>query len=256
MISFFKECLHFFLIPTNVFWLLIIFAGILRNRKKILAFRILVFALGWLFLTGTRWIPDLLVYGLEKQYNVLDPDSTMKGLPILVLGGGSVYDEAISPQDRLSANSMARMLEGMRLFHEINSPALIFSGNSPSSLKSQAAITRDAALALGIQENSIHLLEQPTTTEEEAVAFSREFGNRYDRFILVTSDIHMPRAMYIFKQMGLQPIPAPGDPILRSLENTDKTKFMRVRWWKSYKNNFDKFTAAMHEYIGLLWAKI
>ena len=210
----------------------------------------LIVGLVWLLVTGTKWIPDLLVYGLEKQYPTFQPDSTYAGLPVLVLGGGSIFDRNVASQDRLSPNSLARLSEGIRLYHALGRPLLVFSGYSSRKGVTQAAITRDAAISLGIPKEKISILEQPSTTEEEALVYKKYFGYKNPKLILVTSDIHMPRAMYLFRKAGLQPVAAPADVILR--KRTGHSSF----WWSSHKNNFDKFTAALHEYIGLLWARM
>jgi uncharacterized SAM-binding protein YcdF (DUF218 family) len=250
MIYFLKWGINFFIIPLNVFWVCIIFAFLWRNTKPKRVRNILFFSVLWLLITGTKFIPDLMVYGLEKQYPALMPDSALMNKPVMVLGGGSVYDISISPQDRLSSNSLARLNEGIRLYHAFDRPIMVFSGYSLKNGVTQAAITRDAAVSLGIPKEKIFILEQPSTTEEEALAYKNIFGQKNPDLILVTSDIHMPRAMYLFRQAGLDPVPAPSDHILRKDHTHD------TFWWSSHKNNFDKFSAAMHEYIGLVWAKL
>lgn len=248
MIFFIKWIINFFIIPINLFWVCTIFAFLWRNTKPKRARNILYFSVFWLLITGTKFIPDLLVYGLEKQYHTLIPDSTLMNIPVMVLGGGSVYDISVSPQDRLSPNSLARLTEGIRLYHFLDQPMMVFSGYSSKKGVTQAAITRDAAISLGIQKDKIYILQQPSTTEEEALAYKKYFGKKHPDLILVTSDIHMPRAMYLFRKVGLNPVAAPADHILRIDTTFDSM------WWSSHKNNFDKFSAAMHEYIGLVWA--
>lgn len=250
MISLIKFLIEFCIIPWNVFWIVLILAFLFRYKNKKTTKNLLIVGLVWLLLTGTKWIPDLLVYGLEKQYPTFQPDSTYARMPVMVLGGGSIFDRDVASQDRLSPNSLARLTEGIRLYHALDRPLLVFSGYSSVNGVTQAAITREAAISLGIPEEKISILEQPSTTEEEALAYKKQFGHRHPELILVTSDIHMPRAMYLFEKAGLQPIAAPADVILR--KRTGHTSF----WWSSHKNNFDKFSAAMHEYIGLIWAGI
>ncbi|MBK6365651.1 MAG: hypothetical protein IPF52_20105 [Saprospiraceae bacterium] len=87
--------------------------------------------MSWLLITGTKWVPDLLVHGLEKQYDILDLTKMyVRGnVFILVLGGGSTFDLGISPQDRLSNNSLARLNE-VFVKSIPDSKLLVFSGFS------------------------------------------------------------------------------------------------------------------------------
>lgn len=261
MVDLLKNIIDFLIHPMNVFWSGIGLYFLLNFRKSKKAKFILYASLFWLFITGTGWLPDLMVYGLEKQYHTLIPESRLKNLPILVLGGGSVYDPSVAPQERLLSASRSRFLEGVRLYYLLNEPLFICSGYSARQSVTQAAITKEAAEELGIPAEKIRILEEPATTQEEANYYKRYFGEEYPELILVTSDIHMPRAVKLFRKAGLRPLPAPADHILLNPEHnaskTDfKNKFPGNSWWISDRSNFQKFYAAMHEYLGLIWSDI
>jgi uncharacterized SAM-binding protein YcdF (DUF218 family) len=261
VIDVFKNGIDFIIVPLNVFWSLLIIAFIILKKNPKFAKALCITAVIWIFITGTKFLPDLLVYGLERQYKTLEVDSALFGLPILVLGGGAIYDINIPEQDRLIPASLSRLNEGIRLFYALDRPALIFSGYSLKKNISLGEITKEAAVNLGIPNEKIIVLNEPTTTAEEAISFKKYFGNKSNTFILVTSDVHMPRAMYLFRKAGLNPIPAPTDHILRFqskyiTKDSGTNKNLSIfTWWNSNKNNFDKYSSAMHEYIGLLWAR-
>lgn len=262
MISVLKTTVEFLTSPMNLISIGVLASFLLKNTHPKLAGKCLFFSLVWLFLTGTRFLPDILVYQLEKQHDVLQPDNSVYGLPIIVLGGGSTNDLDIPAQEQLSHPSLARLTEGIRLYWAIDPAFIVFSGHSSKGHTSQAKITKLAAIDLGIPENKIRILEEPTTTEEEAMEYKNVFGNKYPDIVVVTSDIHMPRATYLFRKHGLNPIPAPSDHILKVC-HSDKNKyagkfsnFIQLFWsLQSGAGNFQKFSAAMHEYIGLLWAR-
>lgn len=252
----------------NIFWILIGLYFVSGYKKYKHQIRFLYAALIWMLVTGTKWMPDLMVYGLEKQYDAfsLEDEVGQDSVYIHVLGGGGNNDPDIPKQERLSQASLARMSEGIRIHRMIPNSKLIFSGYSSTKTVTQAALTKEAAIALGISKEDIIILETPSTTEEEALTYKSAFGKSDAKIILVTSDAHMPRAMYLFKKHGLDPVAAPSDHILkRHYGKPDVLGFEGVSassilsgnyWWKSHRSNFDKFYLAMHEYIGLLWAKM
>ena len=268
MIGFLKAIVDFLIQPMHIFWILIAIYIISRKKAYRKSERFLYVALIWLAITGSKWLPDLMVNGLEKQYSSYSEDTSDgdENVIIQVLGGGSYYDLDIPAQERLSGTSLARMSEGIRIYHSIPGSKMIFSGFSSTGNVTQAAITKDAAIAMGVSESDISIHEQPETTEEEAIAYKKAVGEINTKLILVTSDIHMPRAMYLFRKHGLDPVAAPSDHILkRQYRKADISMFEGPSafsvlsgdyWWRSHRSNFDKFNAAMHEYIGLLWAKM
>jgi uncharacterized SAM-binding protein YcdF (DUF218 family) len=224
-----------------------------RKKSAIKANWILYATLFWLITTHTRYVPDLMVYALECRYDKLNITSELEHLPILILGGGSVNDANLTPADKLSDNSLSRTVEGLRIYHAVGEKSkMVFSGYAASGGRTQAELGKDAALSLGIDPESIIVLSAPKTTEEEVLAYKNAFGKSSNKLILVTSDIHMPRAVLLFKKYGLDPIPAPTNSLLR----LPSGKIGLGNWWKSHRHNADKFSMAMHEYIGLLWAKI
>lgn len=252
MIKILKWIVHLLINPFLVFWLLTGIYFYQRFRKKSASHLWLYVALLWLLITGTRYVPDLLVYGLESRYDTyhpnVKPDSTLQTY-IMILGGGSYADPEISPVEKLSRISLLRLNEGIRQYLLHPGSVLVFSGYS-SNPPSQARLGAEAATSLGIPPEDIAILDQPKTTEEEVQAFKSFISDQNYRLILVTSDIHMPRAVRWFRQYGLDPIPAPGGSILRKDSRNKKW------WWASDVSNFSKFSSACHEYIGLAFARL
>lgn len=200
-----------------------------------------------------------MVFGLERQYEVYSPSASLDNRDVFihVLGSGGINGPGLPDQEKLWSTSTARMLEGMRLYRLLPGSKLIFSGYSSTNDVTQAMLSKGAAIALGIDSSDIILLEKPSTTEEEALACRELLETASGQLIVVTSDIHMPRAMYLFEQVGLKPIAGPSDHILKSRCNDGSLPFCnKESWWQSDKGNFQKFSAAMHEYIGLLWARM
>ena len=70
-----------------------------------------------------------------------------------------------------------------------------------------------------------------------------------DRFILVTSASHMRRSQALFRKLGMDPIAAPTD-----YESTGQG--LRLSDFYPSVGELHKADLALHEYLGLAWAKL
>lgn len=240
--------LHHFANPVWLLWALAIGFFACRRFQRPRAARMFAWAgVLWLFLISTSPLPLWLARGLEARHPVLDP----AGLPretswqIMVLGGGHTNDPAVTPADRLSAEALGRLAEGIRLHRLLPGSKLVFSGFSTTGQPSQAENLAMAAVDLGVSPADTLVLTEPTRTSEEARAYVARFGA--DRpTILVTSAIHLPRAIGWFRQAGADPIPAPA---------THAVKFAPGRATYHFIPSPSKIGLmhqALHEYGGLL----
>lgn len=181
-----------------------------KNRKIYLACS----AVGVLLfiVCSTSYIPLKLIDSIEQNFDPLTIqklDNT-KCYYIYVLGAGSVADNRLPATMNLSTATLTRLVEGVRIYNQLNKRILVTSAASKDEFLSQAKISKEAAVSLGVKERDIQMLETPTTTLEEAKAFKKRFGIN-KTVILVTSAMHMPRAVEIFSDQGIKVIPAPTD---------------------------------------------
>ncbi|MBX9889390.1 MAG: YdcF family protein [Flavobacteriaceae bacterium] len=161
---------------------------------------------------STSYVPNILVYSIEKKNTIINFQAldTNKRYHIYVLGAGASTNDGIPATTNLHPTTLARLVEGIRIYNYLQKSILITSAASSNILKSQAQITKEAAMILGVKSEKIMMLETPTSTYEEAIAFRERFGTSKN-IILVTSALHMPRAVEIFTDQGLTVIPAPTD---------------------------------------------
>jgi uncharacterized SAM-binding protein YcdF (DUF218 family) len=68
------------------------------------------------------------------------------------------------------------------------------------------------------------------------------------RIILVTSSLHMSRSVFLFKQQGLDVIPAPTD--LYSNRQVD------WRYYLPAGDGLNNTQYVLHEYLALLWYRL
>ncbi len=156
-------------------------------------------------------MPKKLIASIESAYNPIN----LYGLDnnaayyIHVLGTGATMDSKLPPTMNLGQEPLKRLIEGVRLNKHLNHAVLVTSAASKKLDKCQAEIAKVAAISLGVDSSDIKMLKTPMNTLEEAQAFKTEFGTD-KQLILVTSAVHMPRAVEIFRDQGLNVIAAPS----------------------------------------------
>ena len=167
---------------------------------------------------------------------------------VVVLGGYHRSDERRPVSALLSSTSMVRLSEGIRL-HNLNPGSTLnlsgYGGNDPIS---NAEAMARVAQAYGVLSDSINIEETPKDTAEEARVWAQQLKGK--QVVLVTSATHMPRAMYLFEQAGMRPLPAPTN--FRSSE----PELTYWRNWLPSASALDLTRAAWHEYLGLGWARL
>ena len=195
---------------------------------------------------SSTFCSDALLRPLEHRYPPLVVSPSGAGAPaasfIVVLGGGANHDPDVSITSHLAPEQMARLIEGVRLHREIPGSKLILSGGADN-----ANGMTEIAEALGTRAEDIRRLAEPRDTEEESQQIAPIVGDQ--RFILVTSAWHMPRAMGLFRKRGMQPVAAPTDYLApqRRVESDD----LAPDGYKLYMSQ-----TAIYEYLGLAWERL
>jgi uncharacterized SAM-binding protein YcdF (DUF218 family) len=159
---------------------------------------------------------------------------------IVVLGGGGVsYTSGTMEISTLSESSALRLLEGLRLWKQLDPAWFVVSGgdNPDAGLLTAESETMQATLIkLGVPEERLLLEAGSANTHDQALNLRPIFmENEIERFLLVTSPTHMRRAYLTFVHAGLDPIPAAslehsqakgslGKSILPSLDALDASR--------------------------------
>jgi uncharacterized SAM-binding protein YcdF (DUF218 family) len=125
---------------------------------------------------------------------------------------------------------------------------LVLSGGIVFDPKPEARTMFAVASALGVNQVNITLDIASKDSKDQALRIKEITGN--ERFVLVTSASHLPRAMALFQAQGMNPIPAPTDFWLKESQSVNPGDFFpRI-------GNLKKMERAVHEYLGILWAKL
>ncbi|MCK9414434.1 MAG: YdcF family protein [Prolixibacteraceae bacterium] len=203
-----------------------------------------------LLLVSTSFLPDALVVNLEGKFTSCKTDELQvkENLHILVLGAGYTNDDRFQANDQLSEEALVRLSEGIRILNKTKGSTLVTSGWSGRREDvPQAEVLAKTAILLGVDSARVVKQILPENTRMEATEYKRLFGDTAP-LVIVTSAIHMYRAMYWFQKAGLNPIPAPTCHLVK------KGKKSSPWYWIPSSNNIRKMESAMHEYAGIVWA--
>jgi len=234
------------LLYPPVFCLLLAIAGafLAGSRKWARSGRIsLAVGLAGLFLLSLPVLQRPFVQWMEID---AVPPVDGKIAAIVVLGGGvraTVGDAP--PTHGLSATSLARAVEGIRLAGLHPGVPLVFTGGRIGDHPASSEKMADLARGFGIDPGRILAFPTPTSTAEEARRTAEALGG--GRIFLVSSALHLPRALLLFEAEGFNPLPAPTDFLAddRPLRVRDFLPSAGTWWnWQRY----------FHEVYGRLWA--
>ncbi len=255
-----KDLLSLLIMPIPVLYLLIIIAVVFYLLKKRKAAKVMLMVSGlWFLVISTGFFPKRLINNLEKKYQQIS-DSTLNELPdsfnIIVLGAGFSDDKSLTPNNQLTYLALGRLVEAVRIRnklcgmkHEACGLRIIMSGYTGRAKISQAMVYYRAGLMLGLDSAEMDISDQPKDTQAEAYEYLKKFGKQ-EKLIVVTDATHMPRAMKIFRDAGIDAVAAPTNFFLKH-----GTKESRLNWMPSADNIFT-LELAVHEYVGMFWYKI
>jgi len=182
------------------------------QRRRLAA---VLVGLGWLWLLvwSLPAASAALRMALESDYPIVAVAALPQAPAIVVLGG------AIKPPDRrqplpMLGDSSDRVWHAARLYHAGKAPLLLLSGGSDPAVNnlSEARAMQWFLRDLGVPSQAL-LLEEDSRTTQENAAFSAAILKRrgIDRVLLVTSALHMRRALAHFEAQGIKVVPAATD---------------------------------------------
>lgn len=157
----------------------------------------------WLCFSASSCKPliDHLALPLEQAHPAFNhPELQHKMQHILVLGCSHSNQSALPLTSQLAACSLARITEGIRLWRQQPTALLHFSGHLATTQQQHTEIARQFAVAMGVPASQIVLHPAPGNTRQEAQALTEVIGQ--DSAVLVTSAMHLPRAMRWFAYYG------------------------------------------------------
>ncbi len=225
---------------------------LLRWRR--LAITLLAGNMLLLFTLSTPWGMVLLTKPLEASAPALTVDAvTASSAQAIVLLSGAIY--AAAPEynklDSVMPGTLARMQYAAWLKRQTQLPLLVSGGsvygNGASIAEVMARVLRDEL------NTAVTWNETSSRNTEENAKYTADMlmPHNINRILLVTDASHMPRARRYFQRYGFDVVAAPT----RFYSTGDYSG----RPWAYYypsAYNFERSVAALHEYLGLVIARI
>lgn len=212
-------------------------------------------ALAWIGIValiagGILPLGTALILPLEQRFPA--PHGRLPEGPIagIILLGGYEDGRITAARGTLTLNEAGeRLTEAAVLAHRLPTLRLIVSGGAGVILREDREATGEIAdflATIGVARERIVLEKRSTTTYENAV-YTRDLIKPQpdQRWILVTSAAHMPRAVGTFRKLGFDIIAWPAD--FRTKDSGDV-----MRAFGSVPAGLRRLDDAAQEWVGLL----
>jgi len=195
-----------------------------------------------LFLLMTPLAANLLARAVESR--APSPRSCERPYPdtIVVLSGG--FDRPpISDQDfsAASGETLHRLFAGVDLWRRTPGAALVVAGGGEYSV-SQGALLAQLAIRLGVPAEAIRSERDSQTTWQNARNIAAMSPRVSRRIWLVSSSLHLPRALEAFRAFGFRPCAWSSGSIYLPPEG--------IGYLVPQDSSLNKTEAALHELVG------
>ena len=251
MIFYVSKIAWFFLQPSSLILVAPLVAlWALNGGNRTLARRAMLVALA-AALAGLSPLANLLALPLEQRFERAD----LTGRPVtgfVLLGGGEDAPIALKRKAHALNEAGERISEAVALARRFPEARVVFTGGSGflfPGTGTQGAAVRGMLLSMGVAADRLTIEDRSRDTYENAT-LTRDLVKPQagERWILVTSAWHMPRAMGIFRKAGFPVEPWPVD--YRTGGWGDG-----LVWFSSPAEGLKRLDAMTKEYVGLaaLW---
>ncbi len=243
-----SKLLESFLQPSNAVALVGVAGALLLLARRARAGRtLLLAAVALLLLFG--WLPPgrAALVALEDRFPRPQIEGPITGIVVL---GGAVDVQVSANRGTVSLNPAAeRFTVAAALSRRFPDARLLLSGGISRLLSDQieteSSLGRDLLVSIGVAPDRITLEQKSRNTCENAVDSKQVAQPKPgERWILVTSAYHMPRAVACFRAAGFPIIPYPVD------YRTEKGHLWQLP--RTIADGLEISDIAAHEWIGLV----
>lgn len=240
-----QKIVEAFLLPPGLFVTVPLVLGAIwwRSSKK-KASLLLCFSL-FNYVITTSIGTFLFVRPLERAFRVDLPERCDA---VIVLGGGVLRGPEVY---ELRPHTFKRFISGVELAKTYGAFLIVSGGKLPgSTTKAEALVMGELAERFGIAKDKILIDDESRSTWENAKNVANMLKKlNLKEVILVTSAVHMKRAVLSFERFNVRVHPYPVD-YLCDYEALSWIDFVPTR--ESIEANM----LGLHELVGLLWYQL
>jgi uncharacterized SAM-binding protein YcdF (DUF218 family) len=234
--------------PGNLLAILLLAATVrLRRSDGRRGYGLLAGTVGAFLLCAVLPVGAWIAAPLENRFPA--PTALPERIDGIILLGGAV-DEALSTErgQVILGGSGGRVTAAVELAHRFPEARLLISGGDGNVIPvglAEAVATRELITGLGVAPDRILLESASRNTWENAVLSHEAAKPREGEvWLLVTSALHMPRAVGCFRKAGWSIVPYPSDYRTGPAPSFAPTL--------SFPGGIDLLNATVKEWVGLL----
>ncbi len=229
--------------------LLVLLQARSRTVVRKLRWVIMAWAL-WLWVASTPAVGNLWVRHLETRYpavalDTLTPDASAQ---IIVLASGQLSRPDGSAHPVLDIDGWERLYAGIAAWKQLRGRLILVGGPGHGETDALAQLMRRVALEAGVPDIAILAIGGTRRTREDLQAVHQALQGTSGPRWLVTSALHMPRALALALSQGWQPQPLPCAP--RHLSSPT------WRAWLPDNGAPTLWRSGLHEALGLLAGRL
>ena len=204
-----KDTMQYFFPLSLCLWMAIVLALLsLQGKRATVIFLLVSMGIFWIISAPT--FSAFLIASLERQYLPV-PISKSPVADAIVVLGGSVGSKENPRLEVDLTNAYDRILHTANLYRAGKAPVVIATGGASQS-PPEAYAMKELLQAWGVPSSAIQLETLSLNTYQNAVNTKTLLDRqKIKRVLLVTSAIHMPRALATFRSSGISAIPSPTD---------------------------------------------
>ncbi len=257
MFAFLYSILRMLFYPTSIALILLVASAVTLRQRPNLSRRCFWLAIATILVCGNGWLVGSLTSHLERKH--LAPVPVPDADAILVLSGGIWAKRPPRPTVEIG-EAGDRLLYGGYLYRQKKAPALICTGGVATgglTLRPIADDMSELLQILGVPPEAVITEGESGNTREHARNLVPIFAKRGDkRVLLVTSALHMPRSLGVFRKAcpSIEFIPAPTD--FRVTDPVPHPWHRKLPGLIPTPSSLQAFCEVTHEYLGMAYYRL